>query len=49
VVSHRGDARRAARRAAQRVAVEAINAQFHRVGIFYGFTDNPDLPESLEW
>ncbi len=34
---------------AQRVAVEAINAQFHRVRIFYGFTDNPDLPEALDW
>ncbi len=34
---------------AQRVAVEAINAQFHRVRIFYGFTDNPDLPEAFDW
>ncbi len=34
---------------AQRVAVEAINAQFHRVRIFYGFTDKPDLPEALDW
>ena len=33
----------------QRVAVESISAQFHRVRIFYGFTDNPDLPETLEW
>ena len=34
---------------AQRVAVEAINPQFHRVKLFYGFMDDPDLPESLEW
>jgi KUP system potassium uptake protein len=34
---------------AQRVAVEAINAQFYRVKVFYGFTDSPDLPEALEW
>jgi KUP system potassium uptake protein len=34
---------------AQRAAVDAINAQFYRVKIFYGFTDSPDLPEALEW
>jgi KUP system potassium uptake protein len=33
----------------QRVAVETINAQFHRVKVFYGFMDSPDLPETLEW
>jgi KUP system potassium uptake protein len=33
----------------QRVVVESMNAQFHRVRVFYGFIDEPDLPESLEW
>ncbi len=33
----------------QRVAVENINAQFHKVKVFYGFMDSPDLPETLEW
>ena len=35
--------------ATQRVAVESINAQFHTVKVFYGFMDDPDLPETLEW
>ena len=33
----------------QRVAVESLNAQFHKVKIFYGFMDDPDLPETLDW
>jgi KUP system potassium uptake protein len=33
----------------QRVAVEAINAQFYKVRVFFGFMDDPDLPEALEW
>ena len=33
----------------QRVAVETINAQFHKVKVFFGFMDEPDLPEALEW
>ena len=33
----------------QRVAVDAINAQFHKVRVFFGFMDTPDLPEALEW
>jgi len=35
--------------AGQRVAVEAINAQFYKVKVFFGFMDEPDLPEVLEW
>ena len=34
---------------AQRVAVEAINARFFKVKVFFGFMDTPDLPEALEW
>jgi KUP system potassium uptake protein len=34
---------------AQRVAVEPINAQFYKVKVFFGFMDDPDLPEALEW
>jgi len=34
---------------AQRVVVETINAQFHRVKVFFGFMDTPDLPRALEW
>ena len=34
---------------AQHVAVEPINAQFHKVKVFFGFMDDPDLPEVLEW
>ena len=33
----------------QRVAVEAINAQFWRVKVYFGFMDEPELPEVLEW
>jgi KUP system potassium uptake protein len=33
----------------QRVAVESLNMQFYKVRIFYGFMDDPDLPETLEW
>src|SRR5262249_16370503 len=33
----------------QRVAVDAINTQFYRIRIFFGFMDEPDLPEALEW
>jgi KUP system potassium uptake protein len=35
--------------AAQRVAVEPINTQFYKVKVFYGFMDDPDLPETLDW
>jgi KUP system potassium uptake protein len=34
---------------AQRVTVESINAQFHKVKVFFGFMDEPDLPDVLEW
>ena len=34
---------------AQRVAVDAINTQFYKVKVFFGFMDEPDLPEALEW
>jgi len=34
---------------AQRVAVDTINAQFSRVKVFYGFTDDPNPTESLAW
>ena len=34
---------------AQHVTVESINAQFHKVKVFFGFMDDPDLPEVLEW
>jgi KUP system potassium uptake protein len=34
---------------AQRVIVESINTQFHRVKVFFGFMDTPDLPRALEW
>ena len=34
---------------AQHVAVESINAQFHKVKVFFGFMDDPDLPDVLEW
>jgi len=33
----------------QRVAVDAINPQFFKVRMFFGFMDDPDLPEVLEW
>jgi KUP system potassium uptake protein len=34
---------------AQRVIVEPINGQFHKVKVFFGFMDTPDLPRALEW
>ena len=34
---------------AQRVVVESINTQFHKVKVFFGFMDTPDLPRALEW
>jgi KUP system potassium uptake protein len=33
----------------QRAVVESINAQFYTVKMFFGFMDEPDLPEALEW
>jgi KUP system potassium uptake protein len=33
----------------QRVAVDAINMQFYKIKVFFGFMDEPDLPEALEW
>jgi len=34
---------------AQHVTVESINAQIHKVKVFFGFMDEPDLPDVLEW
>ena len=34
---------------AQRVSVEKLPNQFWRVKVFYGFMDQPNLPEALEW
>ena len=34
---------------ARRVVVESINGQFHKVKMFFGFMDTPDLPRALEW
>jgi KUP system potassium uptake protein len=34
---------------AQRVAVESIDARFHKVRGFFGFMDEPDVPALLEW
>jgi KUP system potassium uptake protein len=34
---------------AQRVVVEALNAQFYKVRVFFGFMDEPELPEALDW
>jgi KUP system potassium uptake protein len=31
------------------VTVESINAQFHKVRVYFGFMDEPDLPAALEW
>jgi KUP system potassium uptake protein len=36
-------------RPTERVAVESIDAQFHKVKVFFGFMDGTDLPEALEW
>ncbi len=33
---------------ARRVAVESFPGEFHRVKVFYGFMDQPDLPAALE-
>ncbi len=33
----------------QRAAVESINTQFYTVKMFFGFMDEPDLPEALDW
>jgi KUP system potassium uptake protein len=34
---------------AQRILVEPLNSQFSRVRVYFGFLDNPDLPEALDW
>jgi KUP system potassium uptake protein len=34
---------------AQHVVIESINAQFHKVKVFFGFMDEPELPDVLEW
>ncbi|MFA6310024.1 MAG: potassium transporter Kup [Sterolibacterium sp.] len=34
---------------AQRVSVEPLPNHFWRVKVFYGFMDQPNLPEALEW
>jgi KUP system potassium uptake protein len=34
---------------AQHVVIESINAQFHKAKVFFGFMDEPELPEVLEW
>ena len=34
---------------AQRVTVEALPSNFWRVAAYYGFMDEPDLPQALEW
>jgi len=34
---------------AQHVVIETINSQFHKVKIYFGFMDEPELPEVLEW
>jgi len=34
---------------AQRVTVEALPNNFWRVKVYYGFMDEPDLPQALEW
>ncbi|HUW37924.1 MAG TPA: potassium transporter Kup [Rhodocyclaceae bacterium] len=34
---------------AQRVTVEALPNNFWRVRVYYGFMDEPDLPQALEW
>jgi KUP system potassium uptake protein len=33
----------------QQVAVERINNQFYQVKIYYGFMDDPNIPDALEW
>ena len=34
---------------AQRVTVESLSNNFWRVRVYYGFMDEPDLPQALEW
>lgn len=34
---------------AQRVYVEKLSGNFWRVKVFYGFMEDPNLPESLDW
>ena len=34
---------------AQHVVIESINAQFHKVKVYFGFMDEPELPEVLDW
>jgi KUP system potassium uptake protein len=34
---------------ANRVAVEHLGDEFHRVKVFFGFMDDTDLPRALEW
>jgi KUP system potassium uptake protein len=34
---------------AQRVVVERLSRRFYRVGLHYGFMDEPDVPAALEW
>jgi len=33
----------------QRVVVEPVDARFHKVKVFFGFMDEPDVPALLEW
>ncbi len=33
----------------QRVLVERLSEQFYSIKIFYGFTEQPDVPAALEW
>jgi KUP system potassium uptake protein len=33
----------------QRVVVESLGHGFHRVKVFYGFMESPDLPAALDW
>jgi KUP system potassium uptake protein len=35
--------------AAQRVMVERLNKRFVLVRVFFGFMDEPNLPEALQW
>ena len=34
---------------AQRLSVKRLSEQFYSVTIFYGFTEQPDVPAALEW
>ena len=33
----------------QRVLIERLSERFHRIKIFYGFTEQPDVPAALDW